>query len=151
MTAKNIAWVDEESHYTETIREMLQEDNGHAVDLYYSSHQGMEGLQRKPYDLIVTSALLDPDTKVGRNYHLEFGGFPTGVLDLIHRVREEGPNRDTPIVVFTSYGSLTPGKITPQLEEMVKSLKATGKTEVVSFSDVTYIQFAEEVLGKYLR
>ncbi|MFH0701561.1 MAG: hypothetical protein V2A62_03940 [Candidatus Woesearchaeota archaeon] len=150
MTAKQIAWVDEESHYTDIIREILTDD-GHAVDFYDNSHLGCEGLQVKLYDVIVTNALLAPDTRVGSNHRLEFGGLPTGVLDLVCRIRAEGPNRETPIVVFTSYGSLAPGKITPQLEEMVKSLKATGKTEVVSFSDVNYVQFTEEVLGKYLK
>ncbi|MEK6938358.1 MAG: hypothetical protein AABX04_04910 [Nanoarchaeota archaeon] len=149
MPTKQIAWVDEQSHYRDPIMELLA-DEEHKVDLYYDSFRGCEGLLSKPYDLIVTDASLDPDTRVGKKYCLRVGMFNTGILNLISRVREEGPNRETPIVVFTTYGSLTPRKITDQLEEMVKRLNATGNIEVVSFSDVGYVDFAEKVLGKYL-
>ena len=95
----NILYASGGTFYNKPYEEFLQ-GRGHRVRHVGSFPEALESVQGGKFDIVVTEILLNespPDSvRLGRHYCSGFS--------LIDAMRQDGPNKDTPVVVYSVLG-----------------------------------------------
>lgn len=146
-TERKVAWVDGEPLYVEHYQEKLKEKiSGIIIDQYNTLAEFMRGVDVRKYDLIVMEPLIDSPQEVRPRLSTEsdYYGY---ALEQLMKIRASGPNRDTPIVLFSIVRA---GK----LEERCKADYQTGflqlGVEALRKPELLPHEFVESV-KKYLQ
>ncbi len=146
-TERKIAWIDIEPLYVDYYQEKLKEKiGGITIDQYNTIAEFMRGVDAKTYDLIVMEPLISPPQEVLPRLSTNKDLWGYG-LEQLMKVRASGPNRSTPIVLFSIVRA-------GELEDRCKADYQKGflqlGVELLRKSEINATTFVESV-KKYLQ
>lgn len=143
MTNK-IAWVDNTHVWSLAHRMELDEfQKLGSIELFEHADSALEAVTKTAYDLIVVEPVLAP----GFNYPIPIpnsGDYGQIGLDLVKRIRAEGPNTQTPLVViYKAPRDKNDGRIYGSVCE--EDFRNAGANDVISAFDCMPHQFCDKV------
>lgn len=143
MTNK-IAWIDNTPVWSEAHRMIVEEiDKLGSIELFQYADSALEAVTKNAYDLIVVEPVLAP----GFNYPIPIPGsgeYGQIGLDLVKRIRAEGENIKTPlIVIYKAPRDKNDGRIYGDVYE--DDFRNAGANEVISICDCMPDQFSAKI------